>query len=178
MDDLDAELDGLAVDVTSPDRGISIMVRGEQVEVRVRPGAYRRYDEPTLAHQLGQLAKVAWTRWRAAYDKVIERHIDGMVDDDLDAEAKQYRASLRRLTADGVSEDGSIELRTRGFLDWEVTIAPRTVRQVTEDAFVSRLLSAFSDLRVDHRRKVVVLQDEVYGFGWTTALMGHRVQIN
>jgi hypothetical protein len=156
----------LSVQADSPDRLISGMVGGRmQVEVSLCDGAYRRYTDADLGHQLGQLAAVLWSRYRREYDEVTDAYReDGPApyEQPEDSDFRERRASL---VARGRSRDGRIEASSRGLVRWDVSVTPGTVRALTEAEFLAEVGTAVADILRDWQLKVIVLADEIYGIG-------------
>jgi hypothetical protein len=72
----------LVVNAASPDGRINLELRQpDQVVVSFAPGAYRSYTAGRLAHQLAQLAALAWTRYYRDYRKAVETFLGPLVDD-------------------------------------------------------------------------------------------------
>src|SRR5262245_26713198 len=107
MGDLADRLACIVVDASSPDQMISPQVRGQDITVRFQAGAYRRYTESGLAHQLGQLATLTWTRHRRDYLETVDAYFEDPVDDDT-PEGREFQPRLEQLVVTGASGDRSV----------------------------------------------------------------------
>jgi hypothetical protein len=161
-------LNSIVIDAPSPDGGVSARVAGRSITVRFRPGAYARYSEERLAHQLAQLAPVAWAQYRRAYLAAVNDFLETPVPDDPradDAPEREFRRRLETLPVQGTSPQGTVTVSSRGLVRWAVTIEPGTLRRLPEQQFLGELAAAVSGLLREHRYKVFVLRDEVFDLG-------------
>jgi hypothetical protein len=168
MGDLSDQLARIVVDASSPDGNISAQVRGRfDISVRFVRGAYGRYVESSLAHQLGQLATLAWTRYRRDYVETVDRFLEEPVTDtgDPGSDRRRYWERLEELVANGESPGGYLWIRSRALVRWEFTIADGTLRSLAEEAFVAELTGAVTDLIADYRAQVVLVTDELFDLG-------------
>jgi hypothetical protein len=160
----------LTVTASSPDGQISAEVswEGQVLSLTFRPGAYRRYTESILSHQLTQLATLLWTRQRRYYREMVDAAFDNPIHDDavdLGPGRREYRQRLGQIVAEGASADRSIRVRTEGMRRWEFTIAEQTLRRLLEREFVGQLSGAVANLLASHQVQVILLKDEIYGLG-------------
>jgi hypothetical protein len=178
MGDLEDRLARIVVDASSPDGMISARASGQDVAVRFQAGAYRRYTESGLAHQLGQLATLTWTRYRREYLETVDAYFEDPVDDDT-PEGQEFQQRLEQLVVTGGSSDRSVSVRSRGLVHWDFMIAAGTVARLPEDEFVTQLTVAVTSLLADHRARVFALRDELFDLGlppWARQAVGleHR----
>lgn len=171
MGELGDRLDAMVVQASSPDGQINVSVRGqgELIDIAFRAGAYRRYREEELAHQLSRLATLAFTRYRREEQEIIDAAFGESVNDELSeygAERRRYNEALERLTAVGASGDGAVQVRTVGLVTWTVSIAPGTLDRCTEQEFLAEARTAVGALLARYQAGVLALKDEIYDFGY------------
>lgn len=156
----------LVVDARSPDGHVSARVQGRgSVSVGIDRGEYGRYDESGLAHQLAQLATVAWARYRRLYSETLEDYAGTPSEAEDSAQERTFAERSEQLECSGRSAGGDIELRTRGLRQWDVTIAPGTLARLPEHTFVAELSGAVAEVLADHRARMVLLTDELFDLG-------------
>ena len=157
-------LDGLTVRVTSPDNQIRAVIRHpHEVALEFRPGAYARYEIPSLERQLTQLAALCWTGFRRGLTQAATA--DGtsfLVDDEHDPSTagRAYRAALAELEARAESPGGWLRLATKGFLRWKVAIKPDALERLSEQDFLAETTGALRRVFAEHDYKVMMLKDE------------------
>lgn len=174
MGELSDRLAGAVAEAMSPDGQISASVTGagDSVEVTMRrPGAYERYTDGGIAHQLSQLATLTATRHLRLERKIVAETFGEsmLVDDgfDLDPELREYRQAIAQLVAWADSDGSQIRLSTRGMVSWQAILAPGTVRRLSEDEFLEELHGAIGNLFATWHKKVMVIRDDLYNLGWS-----------
>lgn len=174
MGELNDRLANAVARAQSPDGLISASVTGggDSIEVTMRrSGAYRRYTDDRLAHQLGQLARLTATEHLRLERTIVAAAFgDSMSPDDgfdPDPVLRQYRQAITQLVTCADSDDGRIRLTTRGMVSWEVRIATGTVRRRSESEFLAQLHGAIGNLFADYQGKVMVIRDDLYDLGWS-----------
>jgi len=147
------KLDGLVVEVSSPDGRIWARVRGMDGSLDVGfhgNGAYRQYSSTGLARQLVQLATATFTGYRRAEQKIVDDELGGSAlrDDGIDfgPQRRRYLAALAQIAVTAASADRTITVATRGMVRWEVTVFPGTVSRLTEQAVVDRLADTAAEV--------------------------------
>jgi hypothetical protein len=167
MGELADRLLGMVVTATSPDGQIGARVSGQgrTVEVSFRPGAYRRYREDALAHQLGQLATLTFTRYRRQEDELVAAAFGGTAHE---AGRDGYQERLRHLVASAAGD--GIEITSRGLASWQVSIGTGLLRRLPEAEFVTALADAVGRLLNRYNAHVLRLKDEVFGLGYPERL--------
>lgn len=166
MGELSERLDRLAVQTWSPDGNICAEARGEyQISVRFAAGTYRTYTESTLGQQLGRLGALVWTRYRREYTEIMETFLEEEPLPREDPEDRRFRERLEQLHLAGASADGRIGIRSRALVHWELTIAPGTLRALTEPEFLAQLDGAVREVVADYRARLILLTHEVYDIG-------------
>jgi hypothetical protein len=165
------QLARVTVQAESPDGQIVGRVGGQmQVEIHFREGAYARFSERDLGHQLGQLAAVLWSRYRREYDEVTALYRDGEPAPYEEPEDVAFRERRAALKVRGRSSLGWIEASSRALVRWDVTVAEGTVRALTESEFLGQVDSAVADILRDWQHQVIVLTEQIYGIGVPIAL--------
>lgn len=170
MGELRDRLDAVAVDAASPDRNIRVGAHGEasSIDVAFRPGAYRRYREADLAHQLAQAMTQLFDQYRHAQRSAVHAVYEIVVqgdDRDADPKSRQYHLRSRNLAASGEDENGTVKISSQGLVTWQLTISNGTTRRLTEQEFLDDLNDALHDLLIGYRAQLVLLKDEIYGYG-------------
>ncbi|GAA4919750.1 hypothetical protein LX16_4310 [Stackebrandtia albiflava] len=168
MPDFQERLNSLKVTVTSPDNQIKAhLVAGEQLTLAFRPNTYERYDEDRLSDQLAKLATLAWVGyrrgWKQAKADTRGVPVSEVEEQHWDARYRRYDEDIANLVAQGSSRSGLIQLRSKGLAYWKVRIAPGTLRQLDEPAFVRETVGAFAALQRDSKMKTTVLKDRHFG---------------
>lgn len=163
----------MLVAATSPDGGIQASInRAAEIEVTFTGSAYRRYNEETMRHQLERLAVLAWV----AYDRALteeHRRTLGYATAEYaeherrpkDERRQRYDADLAAVEATGLSSGGSLRIRARGMLHWQVHIEPGTLRRLNQVDFLNELNSALHALFVDRELKITVIKARYYDLG-------------
>jgi hypothetical protein len=168
MDSLADQFSRMTVTATSPDGQISAEVswEGRVLSLKFRPGAYHRYTEVTVAHQLAQTATLLWTRQRRYYREIIDATFENPIHDDapdIDPRQRTYLDRLGKIIAEGASRDNSVRIRTEGMTRWEFTVAEGALRKLPEPEFVTQTSDAVAALLTHHRSQMLLLRDDVYG---------------
>lgn len=157
-------LDSIAVEASSPDRQIRARFAGAgDVEVRFAHGAYRRYTERDLGHQLAGLATLLWTGHRQEYLRRVGA-ASGTPAHRVSPRGKRadFRNALADVAVEGVSPDRSTTVRSVGLLRWEVVVSDGTVRRLAEQEFVAGLLAAVSATLAAYFAAAHRLKDEIF----------------
>jgi len=165
---LDERLAEVVHETSSPDGGAIVTVRGpDDVVFEFRAGAYGRYDETGLAHQLERLARTVYDRYTGEVNDVIDDYLGGDGVDDDDAELGEFRTQLDRMVFKATSSRGAIAVATRAFVEWKVGVAPGAL-SLSESEFVAELQSVAAQLRAEQVRQTERARGGVYGFGWVS----------
>ncbi len=156
--------DGMVVEVTSPDGRIRARLTGDRdVEVSFAHGAYRRYAEDELGHQLARLATLMWTAYRQEYLRRLSVATETPVHTvSLRGRRADFRNALADIAVDGYAPDRSIAVHSVGLLRWEVVIRGGTVRRLDEQEFLAYALSAVNDLLTAYFAASHRLKDEIF----------------
>ncbi|HZE40433.1 MAG TPA: hypothetical protein VE172_16650 [Stackebrandtia sp.] len=172
MPSLQEQLDVLRVEVTSPDNQIKAKISGEadDVALAMRPGAYKRYDEATLEHQLSRLCTLGWTGVRRGYFQalatvysVTEGEAEKMEKNPPDVRDRDYNKEISEIVAEGRSKGGVVRGRAKGMAFWKVQIRPGTLEKLDEEEFIAECLSALRDVQLDSKRQEILLKDKYFG---------------
>lgn len=129
------------------------------MDVRFTHGAYRRYTERDLGHQLARLATLLWTGHRQEYQRRVGTSSHTVR---LQGKRADFRNALADVAVEGVSPDRSTRVRCVGMLRWEVVVSDGTVRRLAEQEFVAGLLAAVSATLADYFAAAHRLKDEIF----------------
>jgi hypothetical protein len=156
-------LDQLVLTIQSADGQISATLSNrDQVELSFTPGAYRRYDEPTLAYQLTRLAAAmrveSRRRCRAALRDATGPPFREETVGHASMSYPEHRA-MAALEVEAWSGSGCVGFWTRGMTHWNATIAPGTLRVLTQHEFAAEVMEAVRTLLTDYRRQALRLTD-------------------
>lgn len=167
MGTLSTRLGSMTITATSPDAAIRVRIRGRRFDsLEFRPGAYRRYTEPALAHHFARTATLLFVnRDRAVAGLIAEA---GLTRRDAAGEARDpaERRYLERVHAVPVVGTGPAErvrFRIEGMARWQCRIEPGTLRGLDEAAFVGEAAAAAVDLLRRARHETLLLKDECFG---------------
>jgi hypothetical protein len=168
MGELADRLDRVIVQETSPDGGITAtQAHRNQITLQFRPGAYRRYDEPTLAGQLAELARAVRTSCRRSFyetvSEVTGRSITaGEAERELDGRDRRFRDAQRALHVGVRSPGGWIIGETQGLDHWRVRIRNGALRTLSEREFVAEATAGLGSLLGAYRDRDRQLRDEFF----------------
>jgi len=173
MASIGEHLDNMVVTVTSPDQRIRARVSNyHDVEISFDRGAFDRYDEEQLAHQLGRLGLTTWVAYHRARSEAYRVSQNLSSDELADAERPtddptllRYEEELNDIEAEGVSTGGAVRVRTRGLMRWDVDIRPGSIGRLGEAAFVTELHSAMKALLSDREVKIIGLKSDYFDIG-------------
>lgn len=159
-------LDKMITEVSSPDQQMSATIsERDRVELRMRPGAYQRYDERGLAHQLGRLASLAWVEYRRGYLRVVSEATGQPAGDNQtehDSRRREFQRARAEVSAVGASPSGHIRVVSQGLVHWQVTIRDGALRQLDEERLLAEISTAVQALLTDYYLKMVRLKDEFF----------------
>ncbi|MFD0558246.1 hypothetical protein FB566_3545 [Stackebrandtia endophytica] len=161
-------LDSLKVNVTSPDGQIKArLVGGDDLKIAFRPGAYKQYGERELEHQLERLAVLAWVGYRRGYFQAMSESSGESISEvqkpHWNAKRRRYTEAVAEMVAQGESQSGVIQAKSKGYAFWKVRIEDGTVDRMDEQQFLSEALSTFQQVRIDGERLRTLLKDEHFG---------------
>lgn len=168
MSTLRERLDALTVEATSPDGQIKTRLVGDDdLTLAFRPGAFDKYDERGLEHQLERLAVLTWITYRRGYFTAL--HPD---DPDAAKEAqkphwntkyRRYHEAVAEMVGKGPAPSGLLEMRSKGLAHWKVRIQDGALKRLGEEQFIKEALAAFARVRADSEMKRTLLKDEHFG---------------
>jgi hypothetical protein len=165
--------DKMTVTVTSPDQRIQARISNyHDVEITFAPGAFERYDEEHLSHQLGRLGITTWVAYHRARSEAY-RLSQGLSSDELaaaerptdDPHRRRYEEELNAIEGEGVSPGGAVRIRTFGLMQWNVDVQPGSLQRLGEAAFLGELHSAMTSLLNDREMKIITLKSEHFDIG-------------
>jgi hypothetical protein len=160
-------LAGLTVTGTSPDGSISARIlAGELVELVLRPGAYERYTEPELAHQLARTATLLYIghereAQRVMRDVGLHRPTDPA--QAHDEAQRQFLRALQTLSAAGSGPNELVAFEISGMAHWRCQIAQGTLQWLPEQEFLSEVSAAAAELLRHSRFEKALLKNEFFG---------------
>ena len=169
MDDLSTRLRNVTVTVTSPDSNLRARVRGRRLDaLRFRPGAYQRYREADLAHQLARTATLLFIGRDRAVGRLIEEA--GLIRRRDPAEARdkaerRYMETVHTMPVVGAGAEERVRFRIEGMARWDCRIEPGTLRRLDEAAFITETTQAANDLLRRARHETMLAKDEYFNLG-------------
>lgn len=135
--------------VFSPDRGIRArLVGGSLTELKFRPGAYARYTESELEHQLVQLARLTNVARTRGYWKSLEKVLGHGEPIDKRGPGSPGERALREAAdrTEVATNSHNIRIQVRGGTkDWQLRIRPGTVQRLEEAEFLRELRQLFQE---------------------------------
>ncbi|MFC6014655.1 hypothetical protein ACFP2T_00390 [Plantactinospora solaniradicis] len=173
MASIGEHLDNMVVTVASPDQRIQARVSNyHDIEITFAPGAFDRYDEEHLSHQLGRLGVTTWVAYHRARSEAY-RLSQGLSSDELaaaerptdDPHRRRYEEELNNIEGEGVSPGGAVRIRTWGLMQWNVDVQPGSIQRLGEAAFLGELHSAMKSLLSDREMKIITLKSEYFDIG-------------
>ncbi len=160
-------LDRVSAESYSPDGQITATLTGrDQVRLRLQRGAYGRYGEDDLAHQLSQLATRTWVGYQRNAFAALSEEIGQTVRGDERPDSQQaikYRDALAAVTAHGASQDGWIEITSTGLVRWRVRVHDGACTRLREEEFLAEADSALADLLADFYEQRRALRETILG---------------
>ncbi|GIG67199.1 hypothetical protein [Phytomonospora endophytica] len=167
MSVLATRLSSVAITATSPDANIRARLRGRRLSsLELRPGAYDRYTEADLAHQLARTATLLFVARDKAAARLIEAEGLSRRRDPVDARGEAERRYLQRvltLPVVGTGPDERVRFRAEGMARWSCRIERGTLRRLGEAEFVAETAGAAADLLRRARHETMLLRDECFG---------------
>lgn len=168
MGELADRLNSLVVRETSSDGNITVTrEHRNHITLGFRPGAYRSYDETTLAGQLGELARAVRGRCQRSYYETVsdvtgQPVTAGEAERELDGRGRRFREAQRALHIEMASSDGWITVETEGLDHWRVRIRNGALRALSEQEFVAQGTAALGLLLNAYRDRDRELRDEFF----------------
>jgi len=155
-------LDRITVQTRSPDGNIRVTMHGRgSIEMWFAPGAYERYGERALAHQLGVLATSTWVEHRRRYFAALSEEVGDTVRSDDRSDSPKvagYRRALAELRLSGGSSAGWVQATSISLVRWEFRVREGACRQLGEAEFVGEVHSAIRAVLADYDRQVREVQ--------------------
>lgn len=160
-------LDNMVVRVASPDKQIiATLSNRDQVDVEFRPGAYRRYVDGSLEHQLARLASGVFVGYRRGYFQALGEATGEAIRGDEtehDEARRRFQEARRKVVACGASMGQWLNIETRGMASWRVSMRDGTVATLSQEQFLLELNGCVQDLLIDYYEKLIRLKDEFFG---------------
>ncbi|MEG3636818.1 hypothetical protein [Micromonospora palythoicola] len=176
------------ISASSPDGAIwATTTDGTDLRITFGYGAYARYTETNLAHQLGRLGQAVWIAFQRSREELHRRRsasfrvvVSPTSPPEPTPAQAAYTEALNRVVATGRSPDGAITVRTTGGLRWTVELADGTLARLGEGAFVSQATAAVQAMLADREKEIAGLKAEFLDLGvprrWTELLNQLRSQ--
>ena len=150
-------LDRIVVNTRSPDRNIHVTFRGRHgIELRFAHGAYFRYDDASLAAQLGPLATTTWAEYRRAYFAALSEELGRAVrpeDRSDSSRLNEYRQELAQLKLSGDSPGGWVQASSVGLVRWRFQLRPGARRGLSTEEFIAEVHGAVRAVFADYDSK-------------------------
>jgi hypothetical protein len=165
------QLEDLSVTVSSPDGNIEARVTGGQARsLGFREGAYQRYSESELAHQLARTATLLFVGHDRGVQKIMEDaglHRPRGPAQAIDDAQRRYLAELPNIYATGLGPRELVRFEATGLVQWRCDIAEGAIRYLSEHEFIAEVIGAAQDLLRDHRYETALLRNEHFGSAWS-----------
>ena len=161
MGELADRLDGIRVRVRLPGTEIEAELRHRtDVTISFGEGVYAFLAEAQLPNLLANLARLLYAGWLRQYRAAMDdSRIDIAPRDQRDRDFLDARSEIESA---GRSGDGRIGFAAVGMRDVAATIAPGTLRELTERQFIGRTKEAVTMLIQDHLAQVRQLKLRFY----------------
>jgi hypothetical protein len=160
-------LKDLSVTVSSPDGNIQAQVVGGRPRpLTFRTGAYKRYTETQLAHQLARTATLLFVGRDRGVQAIMEEaglHRPRRPSEALDEAQRRYLAALPNIYATGLGPRELVRFETTGLVHWQCTIADGALRYLSEREFVGEVMGAAQKVLDNHRYETALLRNEHFG---------------
>lgn len=161
MGALGERLDNIHVRVRVPGTEIKGELRHRnELSISFEAGTYQWLRESRLQHQLATLARLlcaGWTReYLAALNSSFLRVEPGEV-----AWNNDYEKARNQIEASGSSGDGRITVSAVGMENFSVRIIPGSLRELSEQEFVTRTGEAAAAFLADHMAQVHELKNRL-----------------
>lgn len=146
-------LDAIQVRVRAPGAAIEAELRHRrQISISLDEGCYAFLREPQLERALAGLARLLYTGWVRQYRAALtDTAIDPVEDPD-------FVAGRAKIETTGRSADGRITITAVGIDDFQVRVAPGTLRELSERQFVTAVHQATNGFLADQAAKISELR--------------------
>lgn len=169
MGDVADRLDELTVTVHSPDGNFSVTVQGPrkiQFEIGRRAyDAYVRYDIGEFERQLSHLATLTWTKYQRGVRAIAGDATPDTYHDLGGEEVVNYNNQRAQIEAEATSADGAVSIRTRGMVQWGVSLDRDLVRRIPPQQILSGLNTALQLTVSRYLVQQYALRDKLFGDG-------------
>jgi len=154
MGELGDRLDKIHVRVRVPGTPIQgeLHHRGE-IGISFDPDSYQWLRESRLAHYLATVARLLYAGWTREYRAAISSSLLP-VDPPEEVRNRAYEQARDEVEASGSSADGRVTVSAVGLRNFTARITPGTIRELTEQEFVSRAREAATAFLADHRAQI------------------------
>lgn len=167
MGELADRVQAMRVRASTPDGMMTAELRnGSEVALSLVPGWYDNCHESDLERQLTRLGSLLWVartrEYWATVSNITGEHVAGE-DRPISPRDVEFTEARETVVARGRSTDGHVTLSVEGMRRWTVTIAPGTVRGLSERDFVNAVRQAASGLIQDQLAQITALKYRIYG---------------
>ncbi|MGH3662664.1 MAG: hypothetical protein ACRD1T_09640 [Acidimicrobiia bacterium] len=160
-------LDGITITAKSPDGNIECdLVDGRHMEMGFKDGAYKRYSDPALEHQLAGLLTSLWVGHHQARLSVLSEEFDYLPREEhstADRPSREFAQERKMARAQGRSDSGRITIETVGRSTWSVRVQAGTVSAMDEDGFLQDFWKAFLQTMAEFRHQMAQLKRDKFG---------------
>lgn len=157
----------LRVEVTSPGKNLKAILDGHgTLFIGLRPSSYERLTEMGLATQLADVLDLVSEAYQSAMDRIVDvatgrPSVRGR--EEWDAKRRRYFIEREEIKAYGRSPSGHIELDLFELRQWNATIAPGTLNELSRHDFEQEAEGAVTAALADFSRQEFQLKLE---HGW------------
>jgi hypothetical protein len=160
-------LAALTASVMSPDGNLQARSKGgELADLSIGPGAYERYTERDLEHQLARTATLLYV----AHDRGVQQAMDDAglhrATEPLQARDESQRRFLeatQKIAVEGSGPRGLVRFEIAGMANWRCRIADGALGQLTEQEFIAEAAEAARDLLRRNQYEKAMLKTEFFG---------------
>jgi hypothetical protein len=160
-------LAALAASVTSPDGNLHARSRGgDFADLAFGPGAYERYTERDLEHQLARTASLLYVAHDRGVQQAMEEAGLRRTTEPLrarDESQRRYLEAAQKISVEGSGSRGLVRFEIAGMASWRCRISDGALQQLTEQEFVAEVAGAARDLLRKNQYEKAMLKTEFFG---------------
>lgn len=169
MGEIADRLNELSVTVQSPDGNISATVKGPRhIQIGISQSGYNAYVPYNIGefeHQLSQLATLTWTRYQRGVRDICGDTTPDVRYDECAEGVIAYNGQRAQIEAGAESADGVVSIRTRGMVQWSVSLDHALMRQIAPQQFLTGLSNALKTTVSRYLTAQYQLRDKLFGDG-------------
>ncbi|GAA2471298.1 hypothetical protein [Winogradskya humida] len=167
MGELADRIQAMRVRASTPDGSITAdLTDRDRLTLHFPQGFYELCTESDLERRLTHLASLLWVARTREYWRTFSDHTGQQItgeDTPISARDIDWRTERDEIIARGYSPDGRIAVKAVGMRQWQVDIAPGTVRALDERQFTAAVAQAATELVQDQFAKIAALSNKYYG---------------